>query len=233
MFSKPKPSSSKGEKRKRVTLTLNQKLEIIKRLEKGENRNILMNEFNIGSSTIYDIKKQKDELMKFASQSVTTEKLASRQTLKKPKLEQLDSVLFKWFSAVRSEGKPVTGPMIVEKAKKFGQDLGVAESECNYSDGWLRNFKFRHGIRRLDVTGETLSANQNSAEKYKDEFEKIVADNDLTPEQIYNADETGLLWRCLPTSTLAGGGGKAAKGFKKNKDRLTVLLCAMRLETTE
>ncbi|XP_035206673.1 jerky protein homolog [Stegodyphus dumicola] len=102
--------------------------------------------------------------------------------------------------------------MIVEKAKKFGQDLGVAESECNYSDGWLRNFKFRHGIRRLDVTGETLSANQNSAEKYKDEFEKIVADNDLTPEQIYNADETGLLWRCLPTSTLAGGGEKAAKG---------------------
>lgn len=161
MFSKPKPSSSKGEKRKHVTLTLNQKLEIIKRLEKGENRNVLMNEFNIGSSTIYDIKKQKDELMKFASQSVTTEKLASRQTLKKPKLEQLDSVLFKWFSAVRSEGKPVTGPMIVEKAKKFGQDLGVAESECNYSDGWLRNFKFRHGIRRLDVTGETLSANQN------------------------------------------------------------------------
>ncbi|XP_035205621.1 jerky protein homolog [Stegodyphus dumicola] len=137
--------------------------------------------------------------MKFASQSVTTAKLASRQTLKKkPKLEQLDSVLFKWFSAVRSEGKPVTGPMIVEKAKKFGQDLGVAESESN----------------------------QNSAEKYKDEFEKIVADNDLTPEQIYNADETGLLWRCLPTSTLAGGGENAAKGFKKNKDRLTVLLCA-------
>lgn len=226
MFSKPKPSSSKGEKRKHVTLTLNQKLEIIKRLEKGENRNVLINELNIGSSTIYDIKKQKDELMKFASQSATTEKLASRQTLKRPKLEQLDSVLFKWFSAVRSEGKPVTGPMIVEKAKKFGQDLGVAESECNYSDGWLRNFKFRHGIRRLDVTGETLSANQNSAEKYKDEFEKIVADNDLTPEQIYNADETGLLWRCLPTSTLAGGGEKAAKGFKKNKDRLTVLLCA-------
>ncbi|XP_042910039.1 jerky protein homolog [Parasteatoda tepidariorum] len=211
MSSKPMPSSSKGEKRKHVTLTLNQKLEIIKQLEKG-NRNVLMNEFNIGSSTIYDIKKQKDELIKFAYQSIT-EKLASRQMLKKPKLEQLDSVLFKWFSIVRSEGKSVTGPMIVEKAKKFGQDLGVAESECNYSDGWLRNFKFRHGIRRLDVTGETLSANQNSAEKYKDEFEKIVVDNDLTPEQIYNADETGLLWRCLPTSTLAGGGEKAAKGF--------------------
>ncbi|GBM28161.1 Jerky [Araneus ventricosus] len=72
----------------------------------------------------------------------------------------------------------------------------------------------------------SCTTNQNSAEKYKDEFDKIVADNDLTPEQIYNADETGLLWKCLPTSTLAGRGEKAAKGLKKNKDRLTVLLCA-------
>lgn len=226
MLSKAKPSGSKEEKRKRVSLTLNQKLEIIKRLEKGENRNILIHEFNIGSSTLYDIKKQKDDLMKYVSQTVTTEKLAIRHTLKKPKLNQLDDVLYKWFSLVRSEGKPVTGPMIVEKAKCFGKDLGVAESECNYSDGWLRNFKYRHGIRRLDVTGETLSANQNSAEIYIEEFKKIINDNDLTDEQIYNADETGLLWRCLPTSTLAGEEEKSAKGFKKNKDRLTVLLCA-------
>ncbi|GBO08123.1 Jerky [Araneus ventricosus] len=112
--------------------------------------------------------------------------------------------------------------MIVEKAKKFGQDLVVAESECNYSDGWLRNFKFRHGIRRLDVTGETLSANQNSAGKYKDEFEKIVTDNGLTPEQIYNADETGLLWRCLPTSTL--GEKSSLRVSKKTKTRLTVFM---------
>ncbi|XP_035208013.1 jerky protein homolog [Stegodyphus dumicola] len=117
--------------------------------------------------------------------------------------------------------------MIVEKAKKFGQDLGVLlKVNVIILMVGSETLSFRHGIRRLDVTGETLSANQNSAEKYKDEFEKIVADNDLTPEQIYNADETGLLWRCLPTSTLAGGGEKAAKGFKKNKDRLTVLLCA-------
>lgn len=179
-----------------------------------------MNEFNNGSSTIYDIKKQKDELMNFASQSATTDKLASRQTLKKPKLEQLDTALFKQFSATRSEEKPVTGPMIIEKAKKFGQGLVVGQSEYNYSDGWLRNLKFQHEIRRLYVTGETLSANQNSAEKYKNEFEKMVADNDLTPEQIYNADETGLLWQCLPTSTLAGRGEKAAKGLKKKQRQI-------------
>lgn len=94
-------------------------------------------------------------------------------------------------------------------------DLGVAESECNFSDGWLRNFEFWHGIRILDVTGETLSANKESEEKYKDEFEQIIADNNLIPDHVYNADETGLLWRCLPTSTLGGGGEKPAKGFKE------------------
>lgn len=175
MFSSTESTSSKREKRKHITLTLNQKLEIIERLEKGESRKSLSNEFNVGSSTIYDIKTKKDELIKFATQSVTTEALASRQTLKKPKLEQLDSELYKWFSAVRSEGQSVTGPMIVEKAKEIGQNLGVVKNECNYSHGWLRNFKFRHGIRKLDIAGEILSANPTSMNEYKDEFEKSVA----------------------------------------------------------
>jgi hypothetical protein len=34
-----------------------------------------------------------------------------------PKLAQTDKVLHKWFTAMHSEGKPVTGLMIIEKAK--------------------------------------------------------------------------------------------------------------------
>jgi hypothetical protein len=36
--------------------------------------------------------------------------------LKEPELAQLDKVLYKWFTAMHSKGKPVTGPVIVEKA---------------------------------------------------------------------------------------------------------------------
>lgn len=43
--------------------------------------------------------------------------------------------------------------MIVEKAKKFCKDFGIAESKWYY-DGRLRNFKYRHKIRNLDVIGE-------------------------------------------------------------------------------
>uniref|UniRef100_A0A1B6ML08 HTH CENPB-type domain-containing protein n=1 Tax=Graphocephala atropunctata TaxID=36148 RepID=A0A1B6ML08_9HEMI len=226
MYSKSQTSASKTAKRKHVTLTIHQKLDIIKRLEKSENRNNIIAEFNISSSTIYDIKKQKQQLEKFVSESASVKSLDIRQTLKKPKLETLDSALYKWFSAKRAEGKPVTGPMIIEKAKFFHTELGLPNDDMlSFSKGWLHNFKIRHGIRKLDVSGEIRSADEAAANEYKITFQNLINDHNLSPSQIYNADETGLLWRCLPNSTLAGAEESSAKGFKKNKDRLTVLVC--------
>ena len=42
------------------------------------------------------------------------------------------------------------------------------------------------------------------------------------PEDVYNADETGLFFRMTPNQTLAT---KTVKGMKKDKNRITVLLC--------
>uniref|UniRef100_K7F827 HTH CENPB-type domain-containing protein n=1 Tax=Pelodiscus sinensis TaxID=13735 RepID=K7F827_PELSI len=220
-------SGKKTLKRKHITLTLNQKLEIIKMLERGINRNVIMSKFNVGSSTIYDIKKQKKKQNRafVAESEAPTKRTELRQTLKMPKMAQLDVALFKWFSAKRSEGKPITGPVLIEKAKQFHSQMNISES-CVFSEGWLRNFKDRHGIRKLDISGEQKSANHVAAEEYSAIFEQLVEEHRLSPCQMYNADETGLLWRCLPNSTLVGGGEKAAHGFKMNKDRITILVCA-------
>jgi hypothetical protein len=40
------------------------------------------------------------------------------ETLKEPKLAQLDRVLCKWSTVLLSEG-PGAGPMIIERAKSF------------------------------------------------------------------------------------------------------------------
>ena len=45
--------------------------------------------------------------------------LFKQQTLKQHTVLQLGKVLYLWFTAVHSEGKPVTGPVIIEKAKSF------------------------------------------------------------------------------------------------------------------
>uniref|UniRef100_K7F7H6 HTH CENPB-type domain-containing protein n=1 Tax=Pelodiscus sinensis TaxID=13735 RepID=K7F7H6_PELSI len=199
----------KSVKRKHVTLTLNQKLEIIKMLERGINQNTILSEFNIASLTIYDRKTEG---------SVAKSEVPTKCT----------NILRKdlrwrswWFSAKRSECKPITGPVLIEKAKQLHSELNISES-CVFSEGWLHN----HGIRKLDISGKQKSADHIATEEYSAIFEQLVEEHGLSPSQIHNADETGLLWCCLPNSTLVGGAEKAAHSFKINKDCITVLVCA-------
>jgi hypothetical protein len=88
--------------------------------------------------------------------------------------------------------------------KKFHDDLKINKA-CDYSQDWLHRFKLRHGIRKLSVSGEKLSANSDAAGKFVEEFTKLILDENLTAEQIHNVDETGLFWQCLPRRTLAAG----------------------------
>ena len=84
-----KPSAIKVEKWKRVVLTLHEKINICKRLQKGENNNVLMNEYNGGSSTIYNMKAQKEELLHFSASSETCKLVEKQNTQHKPQPEQL------------------------------------------------------------------------------------------------------------------------------------------------
>ena len=58
-----------------------------------------------------------------------------------------------------------------------------------------------------------------------------ILDLKMIPEQFYNADETGLSSKCLPQRTFVSCQEKCAPGFKKAKDRLTVLGCTNALGT--
>ncbi|GCC36032.1 hypothetical protein chiPu_0014523 [Chiloscyllium punctatum] len=219
------PTARSSRKRKRVVLTLKQKIEICQRLEQGEKRGQIMAEFNIGSSTIYDIRRQKQELLKFYTLSESSRSADKRRTLKKPKLEELDTVLYRWFALKRLEGIPMTRAMLIEKAKELYSELQLTDP-CAFSEGWLTCFKLRHGIGHLDVSGGSTAAESRAQGPLCDRFAKIVGEHGLSPEQIYNADESGLLWRYLPESALPGSGEAHAEGLKKNKDRITVLVCA-------
>ena len=76
------------------------------------------------------------------------------------------------------------------------------------------------------MSGEKNFVDHDAAKRYSDIFSRLVQKHDLKPCQIYNPDETDLYWRCVPTRTLASGEDKSASGFKMNKERLTLLLCA-------
>nr|XP_033788001.1 jerky protein homolog isoform X2 [Geotrypetes seraphini] len=223
LCSHPTPSMPKQvpSKRKRVVLTLKQKMEICKRLAKGESRVVLMKEFNIGSSTIYDIKAQSQKIKEFYVKSGSDQSIEKRHTLHTPKMETLDQALYEWFLLKRSEGECISGSMLQEKAREFHEKMNI-EGQCSFSSGWLNRFKARHGICKLDLSSER----KLTAASFRDMFREFVVENGLTPEQVYNANETELMWKCLPNSTLVGGNEKVAHGFKLNKERIIVLVCA-------
>lgn len=44
----------------------------------------------------------------------------------------LDKVLYRWLTAVCSEGKPLTGPLMIENTKSY-DDVKITD-ECTFSD---------------------------------------------------------------------------------------------------
>lgn len=130
--------------------------------------------------------------------------------------------MYLWFAQKRSEGIPLSGPLLREKALLFNQKLG---EDPGFKASKLEKFKNRHGIRELNIQGEKLSAvSIETIDAYKKQFEKLIAG--FTRDQIYNADETGLNYKALPTKTLSSLSEKYAPGHKMQKQRVTVMVCA-------
>lgn len=214
-----------AEKRKKVVLTIAQKLEIISKLENGASRKQMCLDYSIGETTVRDILKQKEKLLAFASVSDSASGMKKRKTMKNSTYNELDSALAEWLAQVRSEGTPVSGPIISAKAKIFFDLLGL-EGNFDATSGWLHRFKKRHGIREIGVHGEKLSSDQQAADDFRRDFEEFVLSEDLSYEQIYNADESGLFWKCLPTRTLAFASEQQATGHKSSKERFTIMPCS-------
>nr|KAF6326358.1 hypothetical protein mPipKuh1_008361 [Pipistrellus kuhlii] len=177
---------SPGGKRKRVVLTLREKMDVCARLEKGESRKALMQEYNVGMSTLYDIRAHKARLLRFLAGSACGLALERRRTLHTPRLERLDRALHAWFVGRRAAGLPVSGPTLIAKAKDLYAQMRLTEP-CVFSGGWLWRFKARHGIQRLDAAGERQAAERHAAERFCGFFRGLAAEHGLTPEQVYSA----------------------------------------------
>ena len=203
------------------TLSLKKKVEIINKLESGMTVKELVPMYGIAASTIYRFTKKKDMITAKTKSKI----LSERKTLHKPKDENLEKRLFAWFVKACSENTPVSGPILIAKAEEFKREMNIVK-ELKFSQGWLRGFKERHGIRLLSANEEKISANVEEITSFKKSFEQIVDELKVTPDLLYNTNETTLYWRCLPQKTLAKHCEKSAPGVKLNKDRITILTCA-------
>jgi DDE superfamily endonuclease/Tc5 transposase DNA-binding domain len=107
---------------------------------------------------------------------------------------------------------------------EFIDNIFSGNSSFTASDGWFEKFKRRHGISRLTMSGESADASEEDANLFKETVLPNLLKN-YSADNIFNADETGFFYRCLPNETY-GFKNEQCHGGKKSKERLTVMVCA-------
>lgn len=212
-------------KRKRVVLTIKDKLDIIKKLEEGISFKKLSVVYGIGESTVRDIKKNKDRIINYASNSDPTSGVSRRKSMKSSTYEELDRVMIEWFNQQKTDGIPVSGAICAKQAKFFFDALGM-EGDFSASSGWLTRFKQRHGIPKAASQGTKLKGDETAASEFCGNFQEFIERENLQPEQIYGADQTGLFWKCLPSRTLVLETKQNTSGYRSSRERIIIMCCA-------
>ena len=233
---KASASGGSGEKRKKVSLAIEIKQEMIAKHERGVRVSDLAKEYGRSMSTISTILKQKDAIKAVKpSKGITI--LSKRRS---PTLEEMERLLLIWIKDKEIAGDTITEVIICEKACAIYADLKAADNggdagesstdttveEFKASRGWFEKFKKRTGIHSVVRHGEASSSDTKAAEDFVKVFANIVNEEGYLPQQIFNCDETGLFWKKMPRRTFITSEEKKMPGHKPMKDRLTLALCA-------
>ncbi|KAF7235282.1 Tigger transposable element-derived protein 1 [Varanus komodoensis] len=217
--------------KKRKTITIKTKVEIIKRSERGETPSVIGKALGFSRSTVGTILKDKVRIMEHVKGSIpmgATIITKQRSGL----IIEMERLLLIWLEDQNQRNIPVSLALVQEKARSLFNDLKTArvasEGDCDEefaaSRGWFNRFKVRANLHNFKVQGEAVSADVSAATEYPKMLKKIIEEGGYVPEQIFNVDETGLFWKKMPERTYIAKEEKNAPGHEAAKDRLTLLL---------
>ncbi|GFR30498.1 tigger transposable element-derived protein 1 [Trichonephila clavata] len=208
------------------------KQEIIRRSECGVKQCDLVKEFGLNKTTIFTILTNKDAI-KSAKVAKGVSKLFNEKH-RSSIHEEMERLLAIWIKDRQVKGDVTTQDIICHKAKIIYEDLkknipGSSSNQDNKEDfkasrGWFFRFKKRYGIHSVNMHGEAGSADKKEAEKFSINFQKFIMDEGYCPQQVFNADETGLFWKRMPSRTFITKEEKKLPGHKAMKDRLTLMI---------
>ncbi|KYO43516.1 hypothetical protein Y1Q_0013559 [Alligator mississippiensis] len=150
-------------------------------------------------------------------------------------LVKTEKALNLWLEDMNHKHVPTNGNMLREKAlslyalfkppAKEGQPCD--EKEFKASQGWLNSFRNRFNLKNVQTTVEAASADEQAAKAYPKQLKKVIQEKGYLPEEVFNADKTGLFWKKkkMPNCTYISKSERQAPGFKAAKDHVTVLFC--------
>jgi hypothetical protein len=195
------------------------KAEAIKKVQSGVKKKHVCEEYNLPRTTLNGWLKEKTKIVAALETAKFT---PERKRMRQCNYQELDQCLLLWFQKMRSQKASISANTLSTKANFFAAQLGMNDFTC--SVGWIERFKARHSIVVKLISGESNSCNQVGVEEWNRSALPLLL-NEYSPANIYNADETGLFWQLLPTTTHAFK-GETCSGGKASKQRITIMICA-------
>ncbi len=169
-------------KKKRTARDIADKMKVIEAVSKGEKPSDVARQFGLNPSTVAGILAKQNKYREAWQKGATDVK-----AIKVPKFAKLDEALFEWFKIQRAQNVPISGVMLLEKARKFGEQMGI--DNFKGSNGFLEKFKERHAIQFRAVSGESSAVDPNVAANWiENVLPKLIDGYD--ERDVFNADET-------------------------------------------
>ena len=172
--------------------------------------------FGVPKSTVADIWKIHNKITKHVSSAENPSVAKQRCIVRSSQFPLLDVSLSMWFVQLRAKGAAVPTAVIQEQALTMFKSLypDAEPGSFKASLGWLEKLK-RHGVRELVLHGESLSADTALIGPFREDLLAFIDKEGLTYDHIFNADETGLLWRGPPSRSLCHDGETQARNFQR------------------
>ena len=217
-------------KKTRKSLTLEAKLDIIHRHERGEKTNSIARHHGLAPSTVSTIFKAADSIKK-AGETVSSLQVKRTTRTRDPALDKMETLLEMWISDQVRRRMPVSTSLITAKALSLWEDIQSklteeekAKTPFGASKGWFDRFRKRAGLHNIQTTGESASADRPAADAFVSALQHHVSRGGYSSKQVINLDETGLYWKKMSSKTFISKEEKTAPGFKAAKDRVTLTL---------
>lgn len=182
------------------TLTIQQKIEICRKLESGVTSAQLADEYQISVFTLRRIRRNAKTLKLFAKKG---RHMLNRKNQRKPAYESVEKPLYEWFLEQKAEGGRLTTAMFQKKAIEINKDLG-GPATFKVSRGWVKKFRVRHNIRSLRLDrGE--SSDDGTMDSFQidspEPIEKEPRECPTTYRWDLDADGNIVTWKEFPLKT--------------------------------
>jgi len=212
-------------KRPRKVLQLQTKLEIIDYWEQNSPISYQEMEMHYGipRTTIYGIIKDKPRLQNFAEIRLRAHLTLETFRIVESRFQVLEELLVAWIMDLRSQRIPVYDKKITTQAFEIHRLLsGLLVNPlpaCQFSSGWLKNFKRR---RQIDL--EIMHGNDPTAGEITKAFEDLHSQL-VGVDMIWSCDVTHMFLDAIPTSVFRQEDRQENRGMSLDTASVSLLLC--------